>query len=69
MSECQHYKCRPSQVHSKIIQNDRNPRKPITHEICECFHPDSPKLPGTLTSQVHCGGDPKNENCIMSKQQ
>lgn len=57
MSNCQFYITKKVRSASKVISGNRNPIKPIYHEVNKCLHPDSMNKTGTITQNVTCEGN------------
>jgi hypothetical protein len=56
---CPLYKETSKEIHSQVIQGDRNPRKPTISIKKWCAHPESKHRLETISGNVQCDGDLK----------
>ena len=63
MAICEYYSRVKRQTVSRTLSGNRNPHRPIEHQIEKCSHPESQHKPGTITTNVTCQGI--IENCVI----
>jgi hypothetical protein len=63
VSICKYYSRKTQQIMSHTLTANRNPRRPIEHQVEKCSNPESSDKPGTITANVTCQG--RVENCVI----